>query len=356
VHDALPTLRDRILAAAARREVVRIRAGGTKDFYGNSPHGSVLDPRSCSGIVLYEPTELVIVAQGGTTLEEVESTLEQHHQMLAFEPPRFGGHATVGGCIASALAGPRRCAVGSSGGGVRDFILGLKLLDGQGRLLKFGGRVIKNVAGYDLARMMVGSLGIFGVIVEACFKVVPKPMREMTLRFEVDEPTALSTLSGWSERPLPISGSVWYRGALHVRLSGSRAALGAAQIGGEELEPLEASRFWMSVREQTHPFFASDEPLWRLSLPQASPSVGIATDQMIEWHGALRWIRSNQPADAIRASAHRLGGHATLFRGGDRTQGAFSPLTPALLAIHKRLRAEFDPRGIFDAGRMYSVL
>ena len=349
-------LRDRILAAAVSREAIRIRAGGTKDFYGNAPNGSVLDPRGCSGIVLYEPTELVIVVQGGTTLEEVESALDQHHQMLAFEPPRFGGHATVGGCIASGLAGPRRCALGTSGGGVRDFVLGLKLLDGQGRLLKFGGRVIKNVAGYDVARMVVGSLGVLGVIVEASFKVVPKPMREMTLRFEVDEPTALSTLSGWSERALPISASAWCRGTLHVRLSGSRAALDAAQIGGEELGSVDAARFWMGVREHTHPFFGGEEPLWRLSLPPATTSMGIVADQMIEWHGALRWIRSNQPADAMRASAQRLGGHATLFRGGDRSQGVFSLLSPGLLAIHQRLRAEFDPRGIFDAGRMYSAL
>jgi glycolate oxidase FAD binding subunit len=356
VHDALPILRDRILTAAANREAIQIRAGGSKDFYGNTPNGSVLDPRGCSGIVLYEPTELVIVVQGGTTLEEVESALEHHNQMLAFEPPRFGRQATVGGCIASGLAGPRRCAYGTSGGGVRDFVLGVKLLDGQGRLLKFGGRVIKNVAGYDISRMLVGSLGVFGVIVEASFKVVPKPMREMTLRFEVDEPTALSTLSGWSERPLPISASVWCGGALHVRLSGSRAALSAAQIGGEELDSVEAARFWISVREHTHPFFGGDLPLWRLSLPPATPSLGIAADQMIEWHGALRWLRSNEPADAIRACARRLGGHATLFRGGDRSQDIFSPLAPGLLAIHQRLRAEFDPGGIFDAGRMYRAL
>jgi len=358
MEDALTSLADRVRAATAERTPLQIRAGGTKDFYGNTPRGEVLDPRVLQGILAYEPEELVITALAGTSLTEVEATLQAHGQMLAFEPPHFGSSATIGGCVAAGLAGPRRASSGYTYGSVRDFLLGARLLDGRGQLLSFGGTVIKNVAGYDVARVLAGSLGILGVIVDVSLKVLPRPVCEATLRFEMDEVTALSKLNSWGGEPLPISASAWSGGTLTLRLSGAAAAVRSARprLGGEEIGSTDADAFWREVREHTAQFFAGSEPLWRLSLPSTAEPHGLSAEQLIEWGGALRWLRASLPATEIRGRAQRLGGHATLFRGGDRAQGVFTPLTPALAAIHQRLKAQFDPHGIFNPGRMFDVL
>lgn len=352
---AVAAVAEQIRVAAAARAPLRVRAGGSKDFYGNPPHGAVLDPRPVRGIVSYEPSELALAARCGTPLAEVEAALEREGQMLAFEPPHFGENATLGGCIASGLAGPRRASAGYSFGSVRDFVLGAKLLDGHGRLLSFGGMVMKNVAGYDAARLLAGSLGTLGVIVEVSLKVVPRFKAETTLRFEMDEPTALRQLNAWAGQPLPVSACAWHRDMLLLRLSGSTASLAAAvaKLGGQIMDPGSASAFWRGLREHTDAFFSGEAPLWRLSLPSIAGSIELGPEQLIEWGGALRWLRSPRPTAQIRARALELGGHATLFRGGDRAAGVFTPLSPALNAIHLRLRAQFDPAGIFDAGRMY---
>ncbi len=354
MHDALADIAERIRAAAADRIALRIRAGGSKDFYGNPPRGEVLDPRLLRGIVNYEPTELALAARCGTPLAEIEATLAARGQMLAFEPPHFTAEATLGGCIAAGLAGPRRAATGYAYGGVRDFVLGAKLLDGRGQLLSFGGMVMKNVAGYDVARLLVGSLGVLGVITEIALKVVPKHRAETTLRFALDEEAALNSLVTWGAQPLPISASAWRERTLFLRLSGATSAVVAAarHLGGERLDEGEAQRFWSGVREHTDAFFAGEAPLWRLSLPCSAPAVALAAPQLIEWGGALRWLRALQPAAEIRARARALGGHASLFRGGDRAQNVFEPLAPGIAAIHQRLCAQFDPAGIFDAGRL----
>jgi glycolate oxidase FAD binding subunit len=355
MHEALAAIAEQIRAAAARHEPLRIRAGGSKDFYGNPPRGTVLDPRALCGIVSYEPTELALTVRCGTPLAQVEAALDEQGQMLAFEPPHYGHDATIGGCIASALAGPRRASAGYSYGGVRDFVLGAKLLDGQAQLLSFGGMVMKNVAGYDVARLLTGSLGVLGVIIEVSLKVVPKHQVERTLRFVMSEAAALHQLNAWGAQPLPISASAWHTEALFVRLSGSAAAIeaAAARLGGKLIEAGVAAQFWRGLREQTDTFFAGEAPLWRLSVPSSGAPVELGTQQLIEWGGALRWLRCTHGTAQIRARAQALGGHATLFRGGDRTQGVFTPLAPAVAAIHRRLRAQFDPHGIFDAGRMY---
>jgi glycolate oxidase FAD binding subunit len=355
MDEAVEALAETIRDAASARTPLRIRAGGSKDFYGNPPHGALLDPRAASGIVAYEPTELVLVARCGTTLAQIEALLESHQQMLAFEPPRFGAGATIGGCIACGLAGPRRASTGYAYGGVRDFVLGARLLDGRSQLLSFGGMVMKNVAGYDAARMLVGSLGVLGVIVEVSLKVVPKHPVETTLQFSMDESAALNQLNTWGGQPLPISASAWQDQRLWIRLSGSAAAVTAAaeRLGGERLDPDIGAQCWLGLREQTDAFFAGDAPLWRLSLPSTAALLGFSGPQLIEWGGAQRWIRTALPAAEIRARAHELGGHATLFRGGNRSAAVFSPLSSGLAAIHQRLRSQFDPFGLFDAGRLF---
>ena len=350
MEHALSELVQRVQAARAGRSALRVRAGGTKDFYGNQPRGELLDPRPYHGIVGYEPSELVVTARCGTPLAELQAELDRHGQMLPFEPPHFAHGATVGGCVAAGLSGPRRAAVGA----VRDFVLGAKLLDGSAQVLSFGGTVIKNVAGYDVSRLLCGSLGTLGLILQASIKVLPKPLEEATLQLPMSQSAALAQLNAWAGQPLPISASRWHDERLALRLSGSSAAVRAARerLGGEALEADAAQRLWLAVREHTEAFFQGPEPLWRLSLPSSAPPLELAGDQLIEWGGALRWLRSRQPAAQLRARASALGGHATLFRGGDRSVGAFTPLAPPIADIHRRLKAQFDPDSIFNPGRL----
>jgi glycolate dehydrogenase FAD-binding subunit len=356
-QEAVTALREAVCEAAATRAPLRIRAGGTKDFYGNATTGSVLDPRGYSGIVDYEPSELVVTACAGTPLTELESALAERGQMLAFEPPHFGSGATLGGCIAAGLAGPRRTAYGPCYGGVRDFVLGARMLDGRGEVLTFGGRVMKNVAGYDLARLLVGSLGVLGVILEVSVKVLPQPAAELTLSFELEQPESLDRLNAWAGQPLPLSASVWHEGVLSVRLSGSRAAVTDARrrLGGEPMEAASAGAFWTDIREQSHLFFSGAQSLWRVSVTSTMPALKLRGTQLIEWGGALRWLRTSQPAQEVRAVAQHGGGHATLFRGEPDCE-VFTPLSAPLLAVHRRLKAHLDPAGIFNPGRLYREL
>ena len=328
---------------------LRIRGAGSKDFYGGMLAGDVLDVGVYKGIVAYEPTELYITAKCGTPLAEIEAALADKDQMLACEPPHFGS-ATVGGCVAAGLAGPRR----QQAGAVRDFMLGAKLIDGTGQVLDFGGQVMKNVAGYDVSRLLAGSLGTLGVLAEVTLKVLPRPVAEQTLVFELGESDAITRLNQWGGQPLPISASFWHQGRLWLRLSGARAAVDAARgkLGGTLA--VDAEEHWISVREQTHPAFAG-QPLWRLALPSTAPDAGLDGLRAIEWGGAQRWYAGELAA--VRGAAARLGGHAVLYRAPESLrcrEGAFAPLAPAMLALHRRLKKSFDPRGILNPGRLYA--
>lgn len=349
----LHLLEERIRAAAAARRPLRIRAGGSKDFYGNAPAGELLDLGTLCGITHCEPTELVISARAGTRLTEVQALLAAHGQMLACEPPAFDGRATLGGAVACGLSGPRR----AYGGALRDFVLGVQMLDGRGRLLRFGGRVIKNVAGFDVSRLMVGSLGTLGVLTEVTLKTVPRPRAECTVRFEMEQARALEAMARWAARPLPLSATAWHEGTLHLRLSGADAAVRAARqtLGGEIVD--DAQDYWERVREQRLPFFAAADELWRLSLPVGSPPLPREGATLIEWGGALRWLSGPREAGALQSLAARHGGHATCYRAAAKPSGgAFQPLPPAMLALHRRLKATFDPLGILNPGRLHPDL
>jgi glycolate oxidase FAD binding subunit len=342
--------KEQIRAAVAGQRPIRIRGGGTKDWYGGALQGEILDTRGHSGIVDYEPTELVITARCGTPLSEIEAVLAAQNQMLAFEPPHFGAGATFGGAIAAGLSGPRR----ANSGGVRDFVLGAQLLDGKGELLNFGGQVMKNVAGYDVSRLLAGSLGTLGLITELSVKVLPRSVAETTLRFETSEIDAIRMLNVWGGQPLPVSGSCWHQGVLMLRLSGARAAVDAAiaSLGGQVVP--DAGTFWNDLREQRHAFFAGDAPLWRLSVPSTTSAIVLSGEQLIEWGGAQRWLRAALgDLETIRSAVRAVGGHATVFRGGDRTAGVFQPLAPAVARIHERLKTAFDPATIFNPGRLF---
>lgn len=350
---ALQPFQERIRAAAAARQPLRIRGGGSKDFYGGRLEGELLDVSALSGITHCEPTELVISARTGTRVAELERELATHNQMLAFEPPRFGGGATLGGAVASGLSGPRRAYCGA----LRDFVLGVELIDGRGERLRFGGKVIKNVAGFDVSRLMGGSLGTLGLLTEVTLKTVPCPRTECTLRFELDQPAALESMARWATRPLPISATVWHEGLLSVRLSGAESAVrGARQnLGGEVIAG--ADSYWEDVREQRLEFFMAARELWRVALPAHAPVLPVTGPTLMEWGGSLRWLPGPQDGGALRALATRLGGHATLYRTPVRPpEGPFQPLSAAMLTVHKRLKAVFDPAGILNRGRLHPDL
>ncbi|HXD07402.1 MAG TPA: glycolate oxidase subunit GlcE [Burkholderiaceae bacterium] len=357
---ALQRIVDRVRAASAAGTPLCLRGGDTKSFYGEVPKGDPLDLGELRGISSYEPTELVVTARAGTPLSELEAALAQCGQCLAFEPPRFASGGTVGGMVAAGLSGPAR----ANAGAVRDFVLGASLVNGQGEVLSFGGQVMKNVAGYDVSRLLAGSMGVLGVIAEVSLKVLPRAAATATVRFELDEAGALDRLNAWGAQPLPVSASAWWDGMLVLRLSGARAAVDAAlhKLGGERVSEDLAADFWRGLRDQDDEFFdkaraavrsASGAALWRLSLPQVAPVVSLPGEQLIEWGGAQRWWCTAAPAALVREVARKAGGHATLFLAGEERAQVFEPLAPALARIHRELKRAFDPQGVFNPGRLY---
>ncbi|GAC1630480.1 MAG: glycolate oxidase subunit GlcE [Nevskia sp.] len=343
--------RERILQAAAARTPLRIRGSGSKDFYGGALLGEVLDTRAHRGIVAYDPSELVLVVKAGTRLAEVEAALAARDQMLAFEPPQFGPDATVGGCVAAGLSGPRRMQAGA----LRDFLLGATLMDGRGDVLRFGGQVMKNVAGFDTFRLQAGAMGTLGLLLELSFKVLPRPEAETTRVFECDAAAAIEAMNRHAGQPLPITAAAHLDGLLRLRLSGNAAAVAAAEarLGGQRDD--EGAAFWNALREQQLPFFVDGEaPLWRLAVKSTTQPLAALGAELIDWSGAQRWLRSGAEAATIRAQALQSGGHATRFRRGAvrREDQAFQPLSPALLALHRGLKQSFDPAGIFNPRRL----
>ena len=334
---------ERVRAALSDATPLCISGGGSKVFYGRACAGELLDVSGHRGIVAYEPTELVITAHAGTPLAEIEAALAANNQMLPFEPPHFSELTTLGGMVATGLSGPRR----PWGGSVRDAVLGVKLLNGRGEVLRLGGQVMKNVAGYDVSRLMVGALGTLGVLLDVSVKVLPRPACERTLVF--DSSTKPSRLS-----EMPVSASLELDGRLYLRLSASSRCveMAADSLGGEAADPA----IWTAARDQTLPFFQTALPLWRISLPPAAPALNLLGNEMIEWAGAQRWLASDLPTKTIRQRVSALGGHATLFRNHTATDSVFQPLPPAMLALQQRIKQALDPHAIFNRGRLYPEL
>ena len=346
MNDVISVVRERIRTAAADRRPLRIRGSGSKDFYAYKLEGEPLEISGYRGIVDYEPSELVLTARAGTPLAEIEQTLTGGGQMLACEPPHFGPHSTLGGCVAAGLSGPRRASAGS----VRDFVLGVRVLDGHGQDLRFGGQVMKNVAGFDLSRLMAGSFGTLGVLLEVSLKVLPRPEEEVSLRFQTDENSALETMNRWAAQPLPVSATCYTGGVLTVRLSGSKLGVDAARakLGGDPVP--EGPAFWQAVREQTlEPFRGT---LWRLSIKSTAPPLKFPGQQLIEWNGSLRWVATDAPGQEVFDAARGAGGHATRFRGPGNLP--IMHLDPGVLALHKRIKSALDPVGIFGPRRLHA--
>ena len=389
----LKPLIDRIQSAAAAKTPLRFRGGGSKDFYGQELVGEILDTTtypSLQGISSYEPSELVVTVKAGTPLAELESVLAEKNQCLPFEPPHFGqtwagerimpnfagSQTTVGGMVAAGLSGPAR----ASSGALRDYVLGVDIINGKGEALHFGGTVMKNVAGYDVSRLMAGSMGTLGLITEVSLKVLPIAPAEATLKFACSQQEAISMLNTWGGKPLPLNASCWVKddgkGVLYVRLRGAVAAVNAAinSMGGELQNAASGNATvaadWQALRNQTLPFFKLNEGeyLWRLSVPDTTPDLQLDAygETLIEWHGALRWVKLSAETAAknpmvLREITTRVGGSATLFIASQAINtpkndklARFNPLSEPLMRIHQQLKQEFDPAGIFNRGRMFA--
>jgi glycolate oxidase FAD binding subunit len=343
---------EQVRESAGPGRALDIVGGGSKNWYGRMSSGEPLDVAGHSGILSYEPRELVIRARAGTKLTELNAALAEAGQHLPFDPPAFGPTATLGGTIACGLSGPSRPYAGAA----RDHVLGARIVNGRGEVLEFGGQVMKNVAGYDVSRLMVGALGTLGVLLDVSLKVLPIPEARITLVKDCNPRDALAAMNGWAGKPLPLSATAFDGNRQIVRLSGTATGVHAAaqRIGGAPID--DGDEFWTDLREQRHAFFAGDAPLWRLSLPPTTPPLDLPGKWLIEWGGGQRWLRGEVDPDHLRAAAHAAGGHATLFRGGDRSGAIFQPLPSVMLALHRRLKQAFDPAGILNSGRLYPDL
>lgn len=351
-------LQQQVSDASAGKRALSIIGGNTKAFYGRPCDADqVLDLTQHSGVISYEPTELVITARAGTLLSNLQALLKQNGQQFPFDPPAFGEQATIGGMVSAGLSGPRRGYASS----VRDAVLGVRIINGKGEILNYGGQVMKNVAGYDVSRLMVGAMGTLGVILEVSIKVTPIPVGKETRVFELSQQEALKQLRGWARQDLPITASAWIDGHLYLRLCGTEDAMAAAgsRVGGDVIRMSHAP--WTTLREQEHRFFSASElPLWRLSVAPGTPVLDLPGEQVVEWGGALRWLKTDASSEAIREKASQSGGHATLFRYREQDLppdgNVFMPLSPMLKQYHQQLKQAFDPHTIFNPGRLYRGL
>jgi glycolate dehydrogenase FAD-binding subunit len=348
--DLTTELQQQMLQAARAGAALELRGGGSKTFLGRHATGMPLEIGNHCGIIDYEPRELVITARAGTRMSEINSALAEAGQMLAFEPPLFGANATLGGVLSCGLSGPRRPYAGSA----RDFTLGCRMINGHGEVLRFGGQVMKNVAGYDVPRLMVGAYGTLGILLEASLKVLPRPAARITLAYECDAVAAIRKMSSLLSQPYPVDGACFHGELCRVRLSGSAEAVrhARAQLGGEAVADGDA--FWQALNEQQLSFFTTAPALYRVMVKPDTPPLPVEGKWLLDWGGAQRWLVTDQPLDVVRRQAAAAGGHATVFRGGDRDGEVFAPPAGELLALMRRLKHSFDPQGIFNPGRLYA--
>ena len=347
--DEAAALADAVRTASERRSSLCVVGGDSKRFYGRPSTDEVLSIAGHRGVIAYEPTELIITARAGTPVVAIEALLAEHGQMLAFEPPLFGPASTIGGVVAAGLSGPRRPFAGA----VRDFVLGVTVLDGQGRSLRLGGTVVKNVAGFDGFRLMAGALGCLGVLLDVSLRVSPRPRAERALSLQLDNAAAATLLTSLMRRPMPLSGAFHDGEGLNLRLSGADAAVAQAarEIGGEDAP----HQVWDDLRHMRLQILTAPR-LWRLAVPRTAGDLALDGQWLHDWAGAQRWLVTDEAAGRVRAVAATDGGHATLFRGACAGEAVFTPLTAPLLALHQRLKAAFDPAGIINPGRMYAEL
>lgn len=347
--DQTDELQEKVVKALSFGSPLRIVGGNTKSFYGREALGTPLYVGQHNGIVNYYPSELIVTARSGTLLSELSQELAGNGQILAFEPPAFGELATLGGTIACGFSGPRRPFSGSA----RDYVLGCKIINGNGEILSFGGEVIKNVAGYDVSRLMVGALGTLGLLLEISLKVMPMPEAEITCCIELPRVDAQKKMAALMSRSLPLSGLSFDGRLLFVRFSGNEKAIAAAakHIGGDE--QIVDNSYWSVLNEHRLPFFQGSRNLWRLCLAPAAETLPLEGEWYYDWGGGLRWLLSAEPVDKVFSVTEKAAGHAQLFRGGNRDGDVFQPLTGRLQQLNAKVKSAFDPAGLFNPYRFY---
>jgi len=347
--DISQALQQQVQHAIENNTPLNICGGNSKTFLGRNAIGEPINAAPHSGIIEYDSRELVITVRGGTSLSEIETTLAESKQMLAFEPPHYGASATLGGTIACGLSGPRRPHAGSA----RDFVLGCKVLNGRGEILNFGGRVMKNVAGYDVSRLMVGAFGTLGILLEISLKVLPRSAASHTLMQECSPIEAIEKMSVLRTHSMPVDAACYHAGQCYFRLSGSEQGVQHARtlLSGEELT--HAEDFWHNLREQQLHFFDANKPLYRIAVKPDTAPLPLSGEWLIDWAGTQRWLVSDEPLEHIRSVVAGRGGHVTVWRRGNRDT-VFQPLSAPLLSLHRNLKNSFDPNNIFNRDRMYA--
>jgi glycolate oxidase FAD binding subunit len=352
--DYSTALQQQVLNALSNETPLNIQGGGSKNFLGNASLSSALpvDVTMHRGIVDYDPRELVLTARSGTPLSQIEEVLALAGQMLAFEPPHFGEGATLGGTVACGLSGPRRPYSGSA----RDFVLGCKLINGQGEILQFGGQVMKNVAGYDVSRLMVGAYGTLGIMLEISLKVMPRPAASITVVRKCSSADAIASMSALLSQPYPVDGACYDDECCYIRFSGSAQAVKEARtkISGDVMS--EPDAFWHGLKEHSLPFFQEKGALYRIVVKPATPPLPIDGAWLLDWGGAQRWFYSEEDIATIRRQVELAGGQVTVFRGSNQNNNIFQPLSAPVMAIHQKLKTSFDPKNIFNRGRIYTAL
>jgi glycolate oxidase FAD binding subunit len=350
--DIAKQIQQQLIDASSNKQPLQIIGNGSKSFYGRSAAGDPLQVKEHTGIIDYQPDELTITARAGTPLSEINDLITDHGQMLPFEPPTFSGSATLGGCIASGLAGPRRPWTGAT----RDYVIGIRLLTGDGRDIRLGGKVMKNVAGYDLFRPMTGALGTLGVMLEITLKLLPLPEHEISFRIDAGEQEMVRLLHDWTYASLPLSAASHSCGKFNIRLSGTRSSI------DDSITKLPADRedlspdYWQQLNEQQLDFFTGNEALYRFVVPANAPATNTPGDSMLDWGGALRWQKSTLPFDEVQHIATKLGGSVALYRNGNRDKEVFPALPENLFTLHQRIKQVLDPAGILNPGRLYRDL
>jgi len=350
-RDCTTQLRERVAAACSSGQPLNIRGSGSKNFLGTTVEAESLDVTAHSGIISYEPSELVITARSGTTLSAINEQLAAGQQMIPFEPPCFGPEATLGGTVACALSGPARPYLG----GTRDFALGCTLLNGRGQVLKFGGQVMKNVAGYDVTRLMAGAMGTLGVLLDFSMKVLPKPEHELTVMIEATLESAIDQMHALAGSPIPVTASAWHDNKIYIRLAGPEDAVSTA--AKTLSSDFHNNDFWVSLREHQLNFFTAPDPLWRISVPPLTPPLPLKGKCLYDWAGMQRWLFTDESPDTIRQAATTAGGHAQLYRADEHLKsdaGVFHPPDNATMQLHVNLKNQFDPQGLFNRQRLFA--
>lgn len=352
-NDLSDSLLAQVTVATKQKSPLVISGGGSKAFYGNRVDGEIISTAGHTGIIEYQPSELVVTVRSGTLLNELEAELKANNQMLAFEPPQHSESTTIGGVVACGLSGPRRAACGA----VRDFVLGTTIINGKAEKLRFGGQVMKNVAGYDASRLMVGAQGTLGLLLDISLKILPLNQSEVSLKLKTEAAASGKKIQQWIRQGLPITASCFLKDTLYIRLGSTPSAVKQSltaisrDFANEEID----NDFWLQIKNQQHEFFSRTDKLWRCSHQATSELYAQAQDQLLEWNGALRWIHSDKN---LYTTAEQHGGHAQRYplSGANQQNDIFQPLPPGPLKIHQRLKQAFDPNNILNPGRLYSNL